>query len=203
MQFEQRHGSETTLRATAKEIHLRCYPDQQTGAVSVTLELYNALVKTSDGESEHTEFTRGFTAEMPAQVCNIKNKSLADFMVDPQLSPKDKFGLHHEQTIVENAVISELNGRASFGLSCLVLVLMGCPLGVMFKSGNFMTAFAVSFVPALLCITLIVCGQQMATHVPFVPDFVNPLGRALGFIWAGNVAVIIGAAWLSSRLQRQ
>jgi len=203
VQFQELHGSETTLRAVAQKIQLRCEPDSQTGVMSLTLELDDVLLQTSGEETEHNEFVRGFNTAMPPHVSAIKNKSLADFLADPQLSTGDKAWLRHEQMVTLNGVDSELHGRASFALSCLVLVLMGCPLGVMFKSGNFMTAFAVSFVPALLCITLMVCGQQVATHVAFVPNFPNPLERALGFIWTGNAIVILGAAWLSLRLQRR
>ena len=44
---------------------------------------------------------------------------------------------------------SEIHSRASFAISCLVLVLVGCALGMMFRSSNFLSAFAVSFVPAM------------------------------------------------------
>ena len=65
-----------------------------------------------------------------------------------------------------NGIVSESNSRASFAVSCLILVMVGCSLGMMFRSGNFLTAFAVSFIPALLCITLIVAGQQTCRPSP-------------------------------------
>jgi hypothetical protein len=88
-------------------------------------------------------------------------------------------------------------------VSCLSLVLVGCALGVMFRSGNFLNAFAVSFVPALLCITLIVSGQQTATHVPYAADFKDPLPASLAFIWSGNVITLAAAIYLTYRLQRR
>ena len=114
--------------------------------------------------------------------------------------------LRHEEAAANNAVRSELHSRASFAVSCLSLVMIGgLALGMMFRSGNFLNAFAVSFVPALLCITLIVCGQQCATHVPddVAPGYHDPLHLGLAFIWAGNVAVIAAVIWLTIRLQRQ
>ena len=38
--------------------------------------------------------------------------------------------------------------------------MVGAALGMMFKSGNFLSAFALSAVPALVCIALIVTGQH-------------------------------------------
>ena len=54
----------------------------------------------------------------------------------------------------------------AFAISCLILVMVGCALGMMFRSGNFLTAFAVSFIPALLSITLIIAGQRTAETFP-------------------------------------
>ena len=84
-------------------------------------------------------------------------------------------------------------------------MLVGCALGVMFRSGNFLNAFAASFIPALLCMTLIVSGQQTATHIPFTigAAFKDPLSTSLGFIWSGNIVVLIAAIYLTFRLQRR
>jgi hypothetical protein len=75
----------------------------------------------------------------------------------------------------------------------------------MFRSGNFLNAFACSFVPALLCMTLIISGQQTATHVPFTfgAAFKDPLPMSLVIIWSGNVVVLIAAILLTVRLQRR
>jgi hypothetical protein len=106
---------------------------------------------------------------------------------------------------VNNSARSELHGRASFAISCLILVMIGCGLGTAFKSGNMLNAFAVSFVPALLSITLIFCGQQAATHVPFDmgPAFHDPLMTGLAFIWGGNLLVLAAAIYLTVRLQQR
>jgi hypothetical protein len=75
---------------------------------------------------------------------------------------------------------------------------------MMLRSGNFMSAFAVSVVPALLCIALIVTGQHTCENVPreLTTDN-NPIDLGLALIWSGNVAVFIIAAALLGRLQRQ
>ena len=83
-------------------------------------------------------------------------------------------------------------------------MLVGTALGMMFKSGNFLTAFAVSVVPAMFSIILIVSGQHVAQATPISDTLAhNPLGTGLVIIWASNVLVGITAAVLLVRLQRQ
>jgi lipopolysaccharide export LptBFGC system permease protein LptF len=96
--------------------------------------------------------------------------------------------------------VTELHSRASYGLSCLVLVLVGAVLGMQFKSGDFLTAFSVSVLPALLTITLVVSGAQSATDVP--NTLRNPLAFGLVLIWIGNAIAAGLVVWLFRRIQR-
>ncbi|MGD0462591.1 MAG: LptF/LptG family permease [Tepidisphaeraceae bacterium] len=224
----QSHGSQQTLFVHAKEIHIRVQPNSNAQSalgppadrMNVNLELFNVMLETPSGvQTPRGSFSRTISVPMPAPIRAIGKKSLADFLRDPvsdegdaatgkrlwRLHWPDLFILHHEQVRANNAARSELHGRASFALSCLSLVMVGCALGVMFRSGNFLNAFAASFVPALLCITLIISGQQSATHVPYTMGaaFKDPLPMALLFIWIGNAAVLLAAIYLTVRLQRR
>jgi hypothetical protein len=224
----QSHGSQQTLLAHAKEMHIRVQPNvgsqvtvgPAADRMNVNIELFNVVLDTGVGlQTPRASFSRTFSVPMPASTRAIGKKTLSGFLRDPvsdapdpptgirpwRMQTSDIFILHHEQVRANNAARSELHGRASFALSCLSLVMVGCALGVMFRSGNFLNAFAASFVPALLCITLIVSGQQSATHVPYTMGaaFKDPLPMALAFIWIGNVAVLIAAIYLTLRLQRR
>jgi lipopolysaccharide export LptBFGC system permease protein LptF len=226
--MRETHGSQQTLFAHAKEIDIRVQPNAEqrsyTGPpadrMNVSIELYRVTLRTQDGvETPRGSFARSFSVPMPAPIRAIGNKELADFLRDPvseagttadsvqqwKVASWEYFCLHHEQVRANNAARSELHGRASFALSCLSLVMVGCALGVMFRSGNFLNAFAASFVPALLSMTLIVSGQQTATHVPYTVGaaFKDPLPMSLVFIWSGNVVVLLAAVYLTYRLQRR
>jgi lipopolysaccharide export LptBFGC system permease protein LptF len=214
--MRQLHLSQETFAAKAKEIHLRVAPDPMaagatesisgtTPRMEVSIELYDTLLQTPEGASERMSFIRTFSDPMPPEVRAIASKTLEDFRHDPLVTPDDAIKLHHEQVEVNNAARSELHGRASFAISCLVLVMVGAALGVMFKSGNVLNAFAVSFLPALLSITLIFCGQQAATHVPvdMGKNFYDPLHTGLLFIWSGNLIVLAAAVYLTYRLQKR
>jgi hypothetical protein len=97
-----------------------------------------------------------------------------------------------------------MHGRASFAVSCFVLVLVGASLGLMFKSGNFLSAFAVSVVPALISIALIVTGQHTMEGVPkVVTAHNNPLYLGMALIWSGNAAVLLIGVTLLTKLQRR
>jgi lipopolysaccharide export LptBFGC system permease protein LptF len=203
--LQEQHGSQETLWALAKEIRIRAKPDPMNPRMAVSIDLYDTELHTQDVVSERLSYPVALSVPMPDEIKKIAGKTLAEYKNDSQITAMDAFALNHEQIVASNAVASELNGRASFAVSCLVLVMVGCALGIMFRSGNFMTAFAASFIPALLCITLIVCGQQVATHVPFDPGpgFRNPLPVSLWFIWTGNLVVLAAAIYLTGRLQKR
>ncbi|MGA3066050.1 MAG: LptF/LptG family permease [Tepidisphaeraceae bacterium] len=203
--MEQAHGSQVTLRAEAKEIRVRAKPDRLAHRVTISIELYDTLLHTQEGPSERLSFIRSFSEAMAPDVRAVESKTLADFQSDPEITANDAMWLHHEEVAVNNSARSELHGRASFAVSCLILVMIGCGLGTVFKSGNMLNAFAVSFVPALLSITLIFCGQQAATHVPFDMGaaFHDPLPTGIAFIWGGNLVVLAGAIYLTMRLQQR
>jgi len=52
------------------------------------------------------------------------------------LGPGDHSLLNHEWVSLTNGLMAESNSRASFAVSCLILVLVGCALGMMFRSGS-------------------------------------------------------------------
>jgi hypothetical protein len=141
---------------------------------------------------------------MPSDVRMLGDRKVGDYLSNKLVSKGDRDKLRRELVVLNNNIHAEFNGRLSFAASCWILVLVGASLGMMFRSGNFLTAFAVSFVPALLCITLIVAGQQTCHAVPFQLDNkANPLGLGIALIWSGNAANLIIAVGLLWKLQRQ
>ena len=93
---------------------------------------------------------------------------------------------------------------ASFAVSCLILVMVGCTLGMIFRSGNFLTAFAVSFIPALMSITLIIAGQRTAGTIPtMISKCTATRFSSAWLIWCGNVINLCIAGVLMYRLHRK
>jgi lipopolysaccharide export LptBFGC system permease protein LptF len=210
-------GGRTLLTARANQVRVRAKADEVNKAIVLTLELADLTLQTTTGGEGGLA---GDPALRAGWQCNIEapmdeviqqlrqSRTVAFYSADPSLEPGAANNLRREQVVVNNNVRSELHGRASFAVSCLILVLVGSTLGMMFKSGNFLTAFAVSFIPALLCITLVVAGQQTAGHVPATIDskFLQtnqPLQLGLALIWSGNVLVVALAAGLILKLRRR
>jgi len=147
--------------------------------------------------AQHKKFHTELLIPLPDSLKQMEEMTVRDFRRDRNLSENQRKALGMATDRLTAKLLSEIHGRASFAISCLALVLVGCALGMMFRSGNFLSAFAVSFVPALLSIALIVTGQQVCARVS------HGLGLGLGFIWGGNAAVMLLAIVLLGRLQRQ
>ena len=65
---------------------------------------------------------------------------------------------------------------------------------------DFLSAFAVSFVPALITITLVVAGSQMAGQVSKALE--NPIVTAISLIWLGNIIAAVLSLILFLRISR-
>jgi lipopolysaccharide export LptBFGC system permease protein LptF len=143
---------------------------------------------------------------MPAYLREMETQRNAAFYAkDPEADPDEQMRLNKELLRLKNSAISEAHARVSFALSCLILVMVGCALGMMFKSGNFLSAFALSVAPALMSIVLVVTGQHVCENIPYIlpKHFDDPLQMGLYLIWSGNAAVLIIAVSLLWRLQKQ
>ena len=174
-------------------------------SMNVDVELYDVEMVSRDGSVGRKAATYGLTVPMPPDVEAVGRRTYRDYVTPGQYpagGPPQR--LFRELALLNNDIQSEIYARISFSLSCLILTVVGCALGMMFKSGNFLSAFAVSFVPALLSITLIVAGQRVCGTVPMdYPKSPNPLQMGLTLIWSGNAVNLLLAIILWWRLQRQ
>ena len=199
----EKTGGETSLQA-AKEVRVRARPDNARQVMVVTVELYGRSPGGATTRPVSGNYSDVIEVPMPPEILALKNRKVESYATSTELPRKDRDQLRRELIVLSNNILAESNGRASFAVSCLILVLVGAALGMLFKSGNFLTAFAISFVPALVCITLIVAGQQMCHAVPFqFESKPNPLKMGLAFIWSGNVINFLIASVLMWRLARQ
>jgi Lipopolysaccharide export system permease LptF/LptG len=196
---------ERTLSQLANELRVRVRPDSKTGEGLVTVELMGRR-PAGGGRAVSSNFSDTIQVKLPEQVVKLKDRRLAQYLDKNSnlLTKSARSKLNRDTVVLNNNILSESHGRMSFAVSCFILVLVGCALGMMFRSGNFLTAFAVSFIPALLCITLIVSGQQTCQAVPWALDQAgNPLKMGLALIWSGNAINGLLATALLWRLQRQ
>ena len=118
-----------------------------------------------------------------------ESESLAD--VSPLKNPTTYLaGLHRklkdECTELDTDIRVELHSRLAFGVGCVVLVLLGAALGILFRSSHLLTAFGISFIPAAMCLITIFTGKHIAEA-----NSTHPVGGIV-FLWTG-IAVVIAA----------
>lgn len=201
----QIEGTSNLLNATAREIRLSAAPFSDRQMLEVTAEMIDSKLWFADGDSTTIENRlRKITVPMSPAIVSLATRPASEYRTG-RLPPKDHNELERNILKQDNSVRSELHARMSFAVSCYILVMVGCALGMMFRSGNFLSAFAVSVIPALICIALVVTGQHTCENVPAtIPaNWTNPYWLGVGLIWSGNAAVFVIAVVLLGRLQRQ
>lgn len=90
--------------------------------------------------------------------------------------------------------ITELHKRPALALGCLCFVLVGCPIGIWFNRGDYLSAFITCFLPiVVLYYPAMLCGLNMSDW-----------GRApaLLAVWAADVFLLVIAGLLFYRLLR-
>ena len=60
--------------------------------------------------------------------------------------------------------MAETHSRLAFGIGCITLIMTGIGLGIILKGGHLLTAFAASAVPAMVLITCIMMGKNLARN---------------------------------------
>jgi len=78
-----------------------------------------------------------------------------------------------------------MHSRIAYSLSCFLLVAMGAALGLIFRGGYFISAFALAAMPGALVIIMLLVGKQMIRN----PDL--PVNLGLAAIWSGIAAMLI------------
>jgi lipopolysaccharide export LptBFGC system permease protein LptF len=163
----------------------------------VNVREYNVIVQADEDPAAHQTYVRTINVAMPTDLQAIEHNDVRHYLNTRAASKRDQDDLKYNYRKLIASIRSEMHSRASFAVSCFILVMVGCALGMISKSGNFLSAFAVSVVPALLCIALIVTGQHVCENTP------QSMGMGLSLIWSGNVIVLIMAVFLLGKLQRQ
>ncbi|HPD31515.1 MAG TPA: LptF/LptG family permease [Phycisphaerae bacterium] len=77
-------------------------------------------------------------------------------------------------------IIGSLHSRLGLCASALVTIILAAALGIIFRNGQFLTAFAISFLPALAIVAMNMLGRRQAESID---PHLHVLG--VGIIWAG------------------
>ena len=102
-------------------------------------------------------------------------------------------------------IISEMHTRAAYSLSCLLMVMLGGVLGLIFRGGQFVSALVTATVPATAVIVTILMGKNIAQN----PDVLladNPdasITMGITIIWGGIVLLAVATGLTYWRVSKK
>lgn len=201
VRFQQVSNGQVRLTAEGSTCRITTVADSANDLAFVSVEMKDAVVDAGDSPSP-APFSRKIPVQLPPQISAMKHRTAAQYLNInvPRQQNRIRFALFD---LIDH-IRGELHMRAAFVVSCFLLVFVGSSLGMMFRSGNFLNAFAVSVVPAMLSTVLIVTGQHTAEATPTdVLTHALPLSMGIGIMWSSNVIIGIAAVALLWRLQRK
>jgi len=114
--------------------------------------------------------------------------TLEELYTHPEQFPSVEKGLTGLREFIQRLhlkILAEMHGRIAYGLGCFLLVAAGAAMGLIFRGGHILSAFAISCVPALALVVLLITGKQLVVN----PDTSAAYGVAV--IWSG-VAILGG-----------
>ena len=171
----------------------------------------NVVVKEGDAVSKPGEWDNAQGIPLPGdpmlpitKTAEQRQDLFTKIYENPEAYTKDPKVLGKLDELKQNSVpkiigeiIAEMHSRIAFGLSCVLLVTLGAALGVIFKGGQVISAFAITVVPAAAVIIMILMGKQLIAN-PKASDL-------LGFIaiWGGIVVMAILNVLVFYRLSRR
>jgi lipopolysaccharide export LptBFGC system permease protein LptF len=128
----------------------------------------------------------------PGQLYKLAEQNLVEESVQEDIDR-----LQRRVPKLMSEILAEMHSRVAYGVSCFLLVAMGSALGLIFRGGEIISAFALCVVPAALVIVLVIMGREMVGN----PDV--PVGAGLAAIWGGIVALLAGGAGIYMYLARK
>jgi lipopolysaccharide export LptBFGC system permease protein LptF len=166
-----------------------------TNVSSVAIELIGGVVVRGPGGDQHvrTQWVRG-EIEIPE---HIKKGAEQIHLVEVYSDPEQVTSNPSIQAQIKELkdgeikklllkIKAEMHGRVAYGVSCFLLVILGSGLGLLFRGGQLISAFAIALVPGAVVIVMVIMGKEIVKN-PDVPDVLG-----LGCIWGG--ILILGAA---------
>lgn len=195
-----------TVTAEKGRVRVTWSPRSNTSIVDIVLD-GPAVKQFSDGRpaQRRDEEPPIGPLDIPADIqARSDRTSLEDiYAADASLTSSErilsKIRQLKDQTIRKliGKIKAEMHGRIAYGLSCFLLVAIGAALGLLFRGGQVISAFAISVAPAAVVIVLVIMGKQMVAN----PGVSQAAGLAC--IWSGIALLVAGNAVLYMHLARK
>ncbi len=112
-------------------------------------------------------------------------KNPEQFTSDPRVIRQIEELRNHRVPKLWRETLGEVHGRLAYGVGCFLMVAFGAALGIIFRGGQVISAFALSMIPAATLIIIVIMGKQLLSQ-----DIEAWQGVAV--IWSG--VVLLAAA---------
>ena len=101
-------------------------------------------------------------------------------------------------------LVGELHGRVAYSVSCFLMVALGAALGLIYRGGQLVSAFALCAVPASIVIVMMIMGKQLVSNTQVQIKYgAYGMVPGLAAIWSGIVVLLVANAIIYARLSRK
>lgn len=200
------------IRASSGEVQIVRSQMLNASLVSIQLDDPEGVQVLQAGQEEEPSHSRkrwdvGQLA-IPEDSAAIANISLADVYSDAlaythneSILKKYKELKNKGINILEADVRAEMHGRVAYSLSCFLLVALGAALGLIFRGGQIVSAFALSVIPAAIVIVMILMGKELVGNPGVQARF--GMGMGLAVMWSGIVTLVVANVIIYLKLVRK
>lgn len=197
--LESRNGRTRTV--TAKRAVLEVNRGDTVTDTGIKIELFDATLSDGNATVDKQKVVLGPVRLDTDLVARVEAMSDSDLLDEKGSETDDRLNHRRAEARAQRdktvrKIAGAIHERFAYSVSMFVLVILGAVLGIVFRGSHIMTAFGISFVPALLVIVSIMAGKQMATN-----EATHIMG--LTIMWSGIVAVAGLDLWTLTRVLRR
>jgi len=202
-----RRGQEVIETSTADECLVRASYYRRVFSVEIELTGHVMQRIGGDATSAPQQKTKLYPVrvELPKDLMSSAQKITLEEMcnrpesVTPSKSIQKRIDTlrRHKIRKLIGKIKAEMHSRIGYGLSCFLLVAMGAALGLLFRGGQIISAFAISVAPAAVVIVMVIMGKEMIRN----PEV--PMAAGLACIWSGIALLLVGDVVVYMRLMRK
>jgi lipopolysaccharide export LptBFGC system permease protein LptF len=193
--FSEQGRREMTIRAAKAELAAEYVT--QLGRAQITATLTDVESTAVSGDRTETALMPEYVLG-PLELAGVDDTALDSLDLKTLMQHPERYvgaerkirDLKRRAVELSLAVLGEMHSRVSYGLGCTLLVASGAALGLLFKGGNVLSAFALSCLPALALIAMMFMGKHMICN-PAVP-----WAYGVAAIWSGVLVVAAMTAYL-------
>ncbi|MDY7009491.1 MAG: LptF/LptG family permease [Planctomycetota bacterium] len=204
----QYSGDRLNRRLWARSAYVRGAWDEEHSVVLVTVVLNDVTIAGAGERIENAQHRGQYdisSLAVPDEIINESDRidpgdlfeNASDYTDSPMVH--NMISAVRQSTIprLKSKVCAEIHQRLAYGIGCLLMVMLGAALGLLFRGGEALVAFAISAGPASAVIVLMLMGKQLIAN-PGVPE-----GYGIVVVWGGIAVMAAATAYVYTVVMRR